>query len=73
LKVRVHALDEFHSHRHLGALKRLAGRFSGMVMLGEDITWRREPTDAGAGAVRSKVRTSGGAAAMTQGVALLDA
>lgn len=53
-----------------GALKRLTGRFSGMVMPGDDIVVRHEPT--GAGAVRFEVRTSSGAAAMTQGVAWLD-
>jgi hypothetical protein len=55
----------------VGGLKQLTGRFAGMVLPGDDIVVRREP--AGAGAVRSEVRTSSGAAAMTQGVAWLDA
>jgi hypothetical protein len=55
----------------VGALKRLTGRFSGTVMPGDDLLARHEPTGAGAG--RFEVRTSSGAAAMTQGVAWLDA
>jgi acyl dehydratase len=51
------------------ALKRLTGRFVGMVIPGEDITIRHErgPDNT----VRFEVRTASGAAAITQGVAWL--
>ncbi len=54
----------------VGKLRRLTGRFSGMVFPGEDIIIRhdRAPT----GAVRFEVRTAGGALAISQGVAWLD-
>ena len=60
-----------HAGNDVGALKRLTGRFSGMVMPGDDIVVRHEPT--GTGAVRFEVRTSSGAVAMTQGVGWLNA
>jgi len=51
------------------ALKRITGRFAGMVLPGEDITVRHEPGPSGS--VRFEVRTASGAAAITQGVAWL--
>jgi acyl dehydratase len=59
-----------HGRDDVGALKRLTGRFSGMVMPGDDIVVRHEP--APTGAIRFDVRTSSGAPAITQGVAWLD-
>ena len=53
----------------VGALKRLTGRFSGMVAPGEDIVVRHEK--ASSGPVRFEVRTAGGAVAISQGVAWL--
>ena len=53
----------------VGRLKRMTGRFVGMVIPGEDITVRHE--QGGSGAVRFEVRTSQGAAAIAQGVAWL--
>ncbi|MSP41933.1 MAG: hypothetical protein EXR08_00970 [Alphaproteobacteria bacterium] len=51
------------------AMKRITGRFAGMVLPGEDITVRHEPGPPGI--VRFEVRTASGAAAITQGVAWL--
>ncbi len=53
----------------ISALKRLTGRFSGMVIPGEDIFVRHE-RDA-EGVVRFEVRTSSGAVAISQGSAWL--
>ncbi len=59
-----------YADNNVGALKRITGRFSGMVMPGEDIVVRhdRAPT----GAVRFEVRTASGGLAISQGVAWLD-
>lgn len=51
----------------VGALKRITGRFSGMVAPGETIHVRHER--APSGAVRFEVRTANGAAAISQGCA----
>jgi acyl dehydratase len=53
----------------IGALRRLTGRFSGMVFPGDDILVRHERTPTGA--VRFEVRTSRGVLALSQGVAWL--
>ncbi len=58
-----------HGRNDVGTLKRMTGRFSGMVMPGDDITVRHE-RDA-SGVVRFEVRTSSGAPAISQGVAWL--
>lgn len=53
----------------VGALKRINGRFSGMVAPGETITVRHER--APSGAIRFEVRTESGAPAISQGCAWL--
>lgn len=57
-----------HARDDVGALRRLTGRFSGMVMPGEDIVVRHERSGD---IVRFEVRTASGAVAMSQGVAWL--
>ena len=51
----------------VGALKRITGRFSGMVAPGETIAVRHER--APSGAIRFEVRTANGASAISQGCA----
>ncbi len=53
----------------VAALKRLTGRFSGMVIPGETITVRHEPGPSGV--VRFEVRKADGGVAISQGVAWL--
>ena len=53
----------------VGTLRRLTGRFSGMIRPGDDVDVRHERTPSGA--VRFEVRTASGALAMSQGVAWL--
>ena len=57
-----------HAGNDVGALRRITGRFSGMVMPGEDILVRHEREGD---IVRFEVRTQSGAVAMSQGVAWL--
>ena len=57
-----------HARDDVGALRRLTGRFSGMVMPGEDIVVRHEREGD---SVRFEVRTAAGALAISQGVAWL--
>jgi len=55
----------------VGALKRITGRFSGMVFPGETIEVRHERSPSGA--IRFAVLTQAGRPAISQGVAWLDA
>jgi acyl dehydratase len=58
-----------HGRNDVGALRRMTGRFSGMVLPGEDVTVRHERSASGA--VRFEVLTASGALAISQGVAWL--
>jgi acyl dehydratase len=58
-----------HGHDDVGGLKRMTGRFSGMVTPGEDITVLHQRD--GLGVVRFEVRSASGAPAISQGVAWL--
>jgi acyl dehydratase len=53
----------------VGRLKRISGRFSGMIVPGEEITIRHAA--AGRGSVRFEVLTALGATAISQGVAVV--
>jgi acyl dehydratase len=59
-----------YGRRDVAALKRMSGRFSGMVIPGEDITIRHQQDPLGV--VRFEVRTRSGALAISQGVAWLE-
>ena len=51
-------------------LKRISGRFSGMIIPGETISIRHAP--AGSGVIRFDVLTAGGQAAISQGFAVVE-
>ena len=68
------AILRAHAGADVGRLKRLSGRFTGMIIPGEAITFRHAPVGEGAAGeriVRFEVLTASGAPAISQGVACL--